>query len=71
LGGLPLVDALGIDPSRQGAFFRQLERQRKSLGDDCWHEVREPRPNSPRFLYRTDSPKVRDQAAGYKTPKRV
>jgi hypothetical protein len=70
-GGAALADALGIHATRRDAFFRQLERQRLSLGDDCWHEVREPRPNSPRFLYRADSPKLRDLATGYKTPKPV
>jgi hypothetical protein len=69
LGGTALADALGIHATRRDAFFRQLERQRISLGDDCWHEVREPRPNSPRFLYRVDSPKLRDLAAAYKNPK--
>lgn len=69
LGGAALADALGVDPTRRDAFFRQLERQRKSLGDDSWQEVRDPRPNSPRYLYRADSPKLRDLAAAYKTPK--
>jgi hypothetical protein len=31
--------------------------------------VHDPRPNSPRFLYRADSPKLRDLAAAYKHPK--
>lgn len=69
LGGAMLADALEIHSTRRDAFFRQLERQRASLGDDCWHEVREPRPNSPRFLYRANSPKLRDLAARYMTPK--
>ncbi|MBX3435420.1 MAG: hypothetical protein KF847_19060 [Pirellulales bacterium] len=69
LGGAALADALGIHATRRDAFFRQLERQRMSLGDNCWHEVREPRPNSPRFLYRADSPKLRSLAAAYATPK--
>ena len=69
LGGADLADAMGIHPTRRDAFFRQLERQRQSLGDDCWHEVCEPRPNSPRFLYRVDSPKLRDLATAYKAPK--
>ncbi len=49
LGGTALADAIGIHATRRDAFFRQLERQRMSLGDDCWHEVRNPRPNSPSF----------------------
>lgn len=69
LGGMALADALGVHPTQRDAFFQRLMRQRMSLGDDCWHEVRDPRPNSPRFLYRVDSPKLRDLAAGYKTPK--
>jgi hypothetical protein len=63
------ADALGVHATRREAFFRQLERQRKALGDDSWHEVREPRPNSPRFLYRADSSKLRDLAATYTNPK--
>lgn len=46
LGGAALADAIGIHVTRRDAFFRQLERRRMSLGDDCWHEVREPRPNA-------------------------
>ena len=71
LGGASLADAFGIHATRRDAFFRQLERQRLKLGDDSWHEVREPRPNSPRFLYRADSPKVCEVAAAYKKPKSV
>jgi hypothetical protein len=69
LGGAALADALGVHGTRRDAFFRQLERQRTSLGDDCWHEVHEPRPNSPRFLYRVDSPEMRQLAKAYKDPK--
>ncbi len=71
LGGEELADALGIHPARREAFLQQLGRQRMSMGDECWREVSEPRPNCPRFLYRVDSPKVRDLAVPYKTPKRV
>lgn len=71
LGGASLADALGIHATRRDAFFRQLERQRVSLGDDSWHEVRNPRPNNPRFLYRADSPKVCAVAAAYKKSKSV
>jgi hypothetical protein len=69
LGGTALADALGIHRTRREAFFRQLERQRKCIGDDCWHEVRDPRPNSPRYLYRADSPKLRTLAESYSKPK--
>jgi len=69
LGGEDLAEALGVHPSRRGAFFRKLERKRVDLGDDCWHEVNDPRPNSPRFLYRADSPKLRHLAEPYKTRK--
>jgi hypothetical protein len=69
LGGAALADALAVHSTQRDAFFQRLMRQRMSLGDDCWHEVRDPRPNSPRFLYRVDSPKLRDLAAGYKNPK--
>ncbi len=69
LGGKDLVDALEIDPSKENAFFRQLERKRIELGDNGWHEVRDPRPNSPKFLYRADSAKLRSLAKSYREPK--
>ncbi len=69
LGREDLADALGIHATRRDAFFQQLSRRRKSLGDDNWHEVRDPQSNSSRYLYRADSPKLRDLAAGYVTPK--
>lgn len=69
MGGLELANALGVHPKQRDAFFRQLERLRLRLGDDSWHEVGEPRPNSPRYLYRADSPKLEDLAARYRTPK--
>jgi hypothetical protein len=69
LGGVALADALGIHPSRRSAFFRQLERGRKSLGDACWLEVSNPQPNSPRFLYRADSRELLELAAPYKKPR--
>jgi len=69
LGGEHLANALGIDPSRRDAFFRKLERKRLELGDDNWHEIRKPQPNSPRFLYRVDSPEIQQVAVAYKQPK--
>jgi hypothetical protein len=69
LGGEALANALGVHAKRRDAFLRQLDRKRMSLGDDCWHEVQNARPNSPRFIYRADSPKLRDLAAAYKNPK--
>lgn len=69
LGGTPLADAMGIHATRRDAFFRQLERQRMRLGDDFWHEVREPRPNSPRYIYRMDSPTLGELAKAYKDQK--
>jgi hypothetical protein len=68
VGGADLADALGVHPTRRNAFFRQLERRRRELGDANWHEVREPRPNAPRFIYRVDSPAIRSLAAGYQEP---
>jgi hypothetical protein len=69
LGGAELADALGVHATRRSAFFQQLTRKRKQLGDECWDEVSNPRANSPQFLYRVDSPKIHDLAAGYKTTK--
>ena len=69
LGGSDLTNTLGIHPSRRNAFFKKLERNRNSLGDDCWLETSDPRPNAPLFYYRADSQAVKDIAANYKTPK--
>lgn len=69
LGSATLAEALGIHPSRTKAFFRQLERRRTSLGDDCWSEVNNPKPNCPRFFYRVDSPALRALAAPYTKPR--
>jgi hypothetical protein len=69
LGGVELADALGVHSTQRDAFFQRLMRQRMSLDNDCWHELLNPRPNSPQFLYRVDSPKLRDLAAGYKNKK--
>lgn len=68
LGGAELANALGVHPSRQTAFFQQLSRGRLALGDDYWHEVKARRGNSPKFIYRVDSPKLRDLAADYMKP---
>jgi hypothetical protein len=68
LGGAELADALGVHTPQRDAFFQRLMRLRTSLGDDCWQEVRDPRPNSPRYLYRVDSPALCKLAAVYKTP---
>jgi hypothetical protein len=69
LGGTALADALGVHPSRRDAFFKQLERDRISLGDENWQEVSNRRANTPRYLYRADSPKLREMANAYKEPK--
>ena len=69
LGGGELTNALGIHTTRLDAFFRQLERKRMSLGDDCWVEVQDPRTNSPQFLYRVDSPSLCELAKAYLSPK--
>jgi hypothetical protein len=69
LGGEALADALGVHASRRDAFFKQLERERRSLGDEYWQEVSNRRANTPRFQYRADSPKLHQLAAAYKKPK--
>ncbi|HUY88702.1 MAG TPA: hypothetical protein VMV10_08205 [Pirellulales bacterium] len=69
LGGAELADALGVNPSRRDAFFKKLERKRTSLGDGCWQEVSNKRPNDPKFQYRPDSPALLALAAAYKNPK--
>jgi hypothetical protein len=69
LGGRALAVALGVHPSRREAFFVQLQRKRISLGDDCWIQVADKGPNRPEFLYRADSPHLRNLAAAYVKPK--
>jgi hypothetical protein len=69
LGGEALADALGVHPSRRDAFFKRLERERKNLGDDNWQEIVDRRANTPRYQYRLDSPKLRELANDYKSPK--
>lgn len=54
LGGAALADALGVHSSRRDAFFKQLERDRMSLGDENWQEVSNRRANTPRYQYRAD-----------------
>lgn len=70
LGSAALADVLGIPESRRNAFKQRLMRERDKLGDDCWHEVVDPRPNSPRYLYRVDSPEVKRLAEGYQAERR-
>jgi len=69
LGGEALADALGVHPSRRDAFFKRLERERINLGDNNWQEVADRRANSPLYQYRLDSPRLRELANGYKSPK--
>lgn len=69
LGGAALADALGVHASRRNAFSKKLERARKGLEEECWQEVANRRPNSPTFLYRADSPKIRELAANFQAPK--
>lgn len=67
LGGEKLFDALDVHPSRRDAFNKQLERARRSLmiDGDC-REVREPPPNTPKYLYRVSA--VAEIAKRYRTP---
>jgi hypothetical protein len=69
LGANELAQKLNVHSTRIDAFTKALSRERIGLGDGDWHEVRDPRPNCPSFLYRVDSQKVRELAAKYQTPK--
>ena len=72
LGGEALADAMGVHPTRQVAFAQQLLRQRTNISGECWLEwleVRDPQTRNPKFIYLADSPKLRELAADYKTPK--
>lgn len=68
LGRKDLADALGVHPTRRAAFYMELTRQRKSLGDDCWIENPNRRAHAPKFLYHPESPKLQALAAKYRTP---
>lgn len=68
-GVLELVKAFGVDPSQVNAFAKQLERKRRTLGDDNWTTVANRKGNSPHFLYRAESAAIRALAAGYLRPK--
>ncbi|MBX7075443.1 MAG: hypothetical protein K1X71_20060 [Pirellulales bacterium] len=70
LGGAALADALGVHLTQRCAFDRALGRQRRNLWD-CCREVSNPEVNSPKYLYRADSPKLLDIAAKYRTAKSV
>lgn len=69
IGATELAVALGVHETRRSAFIRRLERDRRRLGEGNWHEVQEPRRNSPRFLYRMDALEVRSLAEAYVRPK--
>lgn len=69
LGTAELADALRVHKTRRDAFIRQLERNRLGLENGDWQEVSEPQPNSPRFLYRADSPRIQALAKPYQSPK--
>jgi hypothetical protein len=72
LGGAALADALGVDPLQREQFLQQLGRKRrdhKIEGD--WREVQNSTANDPKFLYRAESPTVRELAARYARPKSV
>jgi hypothetical protein len=68
LGGSALAEALKIDPARHGAFAKQLERKRRNFDKEDWTETLKQGPNSPTFLYRLNSVKLRALAAKYKAP---
>lgn len=65
MGVTALAKAFGVPKARMDSFKKRLERERMGLGDDAFHEVREPRPNSPRFLYHASSSRIQEIAAEY------
>ncbi len=69
LGVSELFAALGIPESQQDNFAQALSRNRRDLGDSNFHEVREPRPNAPKFLYRANAPELLRIAKRYQKPK--
>lgn len=68
LGGRELADAFGIPKANCQAFLKRLERFRRTSGD-CWQEISNPKPNSPRYLFQTSSPLVRKIAEEYRNSK--
>jgi hypothetical protein len=66
LGGEELANALGIHETRRNAFFAQLGRKRKQLGDGNWQEIRDRRANGATYNYRVDNPGLLALAADYK-----
>lgn len=65
MGVAALAKVFGVPKARMDGFKKRLERERMSLGDDAFHEVRDPRPNSPKYLYNASNPRIREIAAEY------
>lgn len=66
MGLTALANALGVPDSKKEAFRRKLERIRLKLGDDGFHEVRDPPRNAEKYLYNASHPRIQELAAKYR-----
>jgi hypothetical protein len=65
MGVTSLAKHFGIPQKNMHRFKKRLERERRGLGDGAFEEVQNPRPNTPRFLYNSNDPRIREIAAEY------
>jgi hypothetical protein len=65
MGVAGLAKHFGIPQKNMHRFKKRLERERRGLGDGAFEEVQNPRPNTPRFLYNSNDPRIREIAAEY------
>jgi hypothetical protein len=66
MGLTALANALGVPDSKKEAFRRKLERVRLELGDDGFHEVRDPPRNAEKYLYNASHPQIQKLATKYR-----
>ena len=66
MGLSALADALGVPDAKKEAFRRKLERVRLELGDDGFHEVKDPPRNTERYLYNASHPQIQKLATKYR-----
>jgi hypothetical protein len=69
LGGRELANAFGIPEANRKAFLKRLDRLRRT--SDCWEEISNPKPNSPKYLFQTRSPLVLAIVEKYRNSKAI
>ena len=65
MGVADLANHFGIPAKNMHRFKKRLERERRGLGDGAFEEVQNPRPNTSRFLYNSNDPRIQEIAAEY------